>query len=121
MPGHANTNEKRDEEFHMYNSILETRSFNDGVCRLTLQINENEYFSVYDSLSEEDASELVNNYLKYRVDDGRPENIELKHDRSNHIVTIETDLYYTDNEKTTEMLQAQGYLKNNAKNIHSMK
>lgn len=97
----------------MLNSILETRTLDNGLYNITLRINEDEYFSVYDSLNEEDASELLENYLKYRADDGRPEDIKMKHNKNEHLVTINADLYYTGNEKTEDMYNTHGYIRNN--------
>jgi hypothetical protein len=96
----------------MLNSILETRTAEDGLYNITLRINEDEYFSVYDYLDNEDASELLENYLKYRADDGRPKNIKLKHNKNEHIVTITADLHYLGNEKTEDMYNTHGYVRN---------
>ena len=95
----------------MLNSILETRIRDKDIYRLTLRINEEEYFSIYDSLDEVDAAGLLVNYLKYRSDDGRPEIYRLKHNKNEHMVIIEADLYYADNEKTQEADQGGVRLK----------
>lgn len=94
----------------MLNSILETRTLEDGLYNITLQISEKEYFSVYDSLNEDYAYELLENYLKYRSDDGRPEDIKLSHNKNQHLVMINADLYYTGNEKTEDMYNTHDYI-----------
>jgi hypothetical protein len=71
-----------------------------GMYAVILQIPENEYFLVYDSISNVAANEIVTNYLQYHSDDGRPENIVIKHDKSGHLININLYLYYTDNDHT---------------------
>ncbi len=86
----------------MMNSILETRSSVDiGLSNISLQIKDDEYFSVYEGLQENDAFELLNNYLKYRTDNGKPEDVRIKHDKNQHIIVINAVLHYIGNEKTT--------------------
>ncbi len=94
----------------MLNSIVETRKVYEGLHNLTLQINEKDYFAFYNGLNEEDAKGLIRNYLLYHGDDGRPEDIKIKHNRNAHLVTINTDLYYTGNEKTVRGYGHHDYL-----------
>jgi len=94
----------------MLNSIVETRKVNEGLHNLTLQINEKDYFAFYEGLSEEDAEGLIRNYLLYHGDDGRPEDIKIKHNRNAHLVTINAALYYTGNEKTVRGYDQHDYL-----------
>jgi hypothetical protein len=84
----------------LYNSISERRMQSKGMYAVILQIPENEYFLVYDSISNAYAKEIVSNYLKYHSDDGRPDDIFIKHDKSGHLVNINMYLYYTDNPHT---------------------
>ena len=84
----------------LYNSISERRMPSKGMYAVILQIPENEYFIVYDSISNAYAEEIVNNYLKYHSDDGRPNDIIIKHDKIEHLVSINMYLYYTDNDHT---------------------
>lgn len=95
----------------MLNGILETRRVADGLYNITLSINENDYFTFYDGLDEEIATELLEKYLRYRADDGRPENIKVRHNKNEHIVTINADLYYTDNEKTEDTYSTHDYIR----------
>lgn len=71
-----------------------------GMYAVILQIPEDEYFNVYDSVSDGAASEIVQNYLNYRGDDGRPDRVTISHDSSSRIVNIHLYLYYTDNDHT---------------------
>ncbi|MGI6705363.1 MAG: hypothetical protein ACOX6S_03530 [Clostridia bacterium] len=94
----------------MLNSIVETRKVYEGLHSLRLQINEKDYFAFYDGLNEEDAEGLIRNYLQYHGDDGRPEDVKIKHNRNTHLVTIHADLYYTGNEKTLRGYEQHDYL-----------
>lgn len=88
------------EVIFLYNSINERRMQSLGNYAVILQIPEDEYFDVYDSISNDAAAEIVRNYLIYRNDDGRPGDISIKHDRDGHIVDINLYLYYTGNDHT---------------------
>lgn len=83
----------------MFNESRENRVYKDGAYHLTLQIPEDEYFSVYDSVSHNIASEILNHYLKIHRDDGVPNNIDIKHNKNLHYVNIEADLQYKDTHK----------------------
>lgn len=95
----------------MIYSVLETRRVADGLYNITLSINENDYFTFYDGLDEEAASDLLKNYLRYRADDGRPKDIKIRHNKNEHIVTINANLYYTGNEKTDDMYNMHGHIR----------
>lgn len=94
----------------MLDSILEHRVFRDGIYDISLIINENDYFMIYDNLSNENAQEIIENYLVHRQDDGRPNNIQIKHNKNHHIVSINARLHYTGNEGTAYMLESHNYL-----------
>lgn len=83
----------------MLNSILEIRKSNENKYSITLQMNEADYFSVYDTVQDSDASELIKNYLRYRADDGKPKNIRINHNKNLHIVQIDADMSYQENEE----------------------
>ncbi len=87
----------------MLNSILEIRKWDDEQHRILLQIAEKDYFSVYDSLNDSNAEEILENYLKYRADDGRPEEVKISHDKNKHIVEVDAVVNYLGNEKTKDM------------------
>ena len=94
----------------MLDSILEHRVFRDGLYDVSLIINENDYIMVYDNISNENAQEIIENYLIHRQDDGRPNNVKIKHNKNRHIVSIEARLHYTGNEETAHMLRVHNYL-----------
>lgn len=82
----------------LLNSIRERRIQRDGLYEVTLQMPENEYFNVYDSVSYDAAYEILGNYLSYHQDDGRPDGIDIKHNKNGHIVNITANLHYTGND-----------------------
>lgn len=86
----------------MLNSILEKRTVEGERHSITLDIHEKEYFTIYEDIGEDAAREILENYLRYRADDGRPEEIKVKHNKNEHLVSIRADLYYTDNQKTLD-------------------
>lgn len=94
----------------MLDSILEHRVFRDGIYDISLIINEKDYFMIYDNISNENAQEIIENYLVHRQDDGRPNNIQIKHNKNHHIVSINARLHYTGNEGTAYMLESHNYL-----------
>lgn len=95
----------------MLNSIFETRTQKDGLYKINLTIDEKEYFSVYEDVTEENAKEILDNHLLYRQDDGRADNIQIKHNKNEHLVTITADLHYTGNEKTEDMYNTHDYIR----------
>ena len=56
----------------MLDNIYERRTIRDGLYGLSLTIKQDQYFMVYDDISQENAEEVVDNYLINRQDDGRP-------------------------------------------------
>ncbi|HZJ56877.1 MAG TPA: hypothetical protein VFD89_01385 [Clostridia bacterium] len=96
----------------MLDSILEHRVLRDGLYDISLIMNENDYFMVYDNISNENATEIMDNYLVRRQDDGRPDGVQIKHNKNRHIVSINASLHYTENDKTTYTMRPHGYLNN---------
>lgn len=96
----------------MLDNILEQRIFRDGLYDLTLTLHEDEYFAAYDHISQENAEEIVKNYLMRRQDDGRPENIKIKHNKNQRLVIIEANLQYSGNQKTTYSPRSHDYISN---------
>jgi hypothetical protein len=94
----------------MLNSIIETRIIRNGLYNITLEINEKDYFSVYKNLEEGQAYELLEKYLRYRGDDGRPEDIKIKHRKNVHTVIISSDLHYAENPKYVNPYQVHGHI-----------
>ncbi len=94
----------------MLNSILEYRALKDGLYSITLIINEKDYFKVYDDITQENAQEIVDNYLLRRQDDGRPGDVQIRHNKQQRIVSIGTNLHYEGNEKTTYHPRTHDYI-----------
>jgi hypothetical protein len=59
------------EVIFVFNSIREKRIQREGLYELTLQIPEDEYFDVYDTVKAEAAREILHNYLMLQQDDAR--------------------------------------------------
>jgi len=85
----------------MLNSVLETRSVDNGMHKVILEIPEKEYEAIYDQYTNEIASEFLTYYLENRNDDGKPSDIQIEHDKNNHVVRIKANIHYLDNEHTT--------------------
>ncbi|MBZ4645533.1 MAG: hypothetical protein PWR27_1974 [Petroclostridium sp.] len=85
----------------MLNSVVETRSVNDGLHRIMLEIPEKEYEAIYDQYTNEIASEFLTYYLENRNDDGKPSDIQIQHDKNAHVVRIAANLHYLENEHTS--------------------
>lgn len=84
----------------MLNTIRERRIQRDGLYEVTLQMPAEEYFTSYDSISSKAAEEILENYLNYHQDDGRPDDINIKHNKNAHMVDITANLHYTGNDHT---------------------
>ncbi|MGF7056570.1 hypothetical protein [Brassicibacter mesophilus] len=85
----------------MLNSIREIRVRNKkDLYNLMLEVPEKEFFQVYDDANKESAQDLIKQYLVYRQDDARPENIEIEYDRNKHIVSLSSELHYLGNDHT---------------------
>ena len=78
----------------MLGNILEYRQLKDGLYDVSLIISENDYFMVYDNINDENAKELMRNYLCHRQDDGKANNIQIKYNKNRHIVSIKANLHY---------------------------
>jgi hypothetical protein len=88
------------EVIFVFNSIREKRIQREGLYELTLQIPENDYFDVYDTVKVEAAREILYNYLTLQQDDARLGGVDISHNRNGHIVKITADLHYTGNDHT---------------------
>lgn len=85
----------------MLNSVREIR-IRDGkeLYHLKLEIPEEEYFQIYNDIDSDIAKDILSQYLLRRQDDGRLENIQIKHDKKNHTVNLTTELHYLENDHT---------------------
>jgi len=95
----------------MLDSIFERRIRQEDGYNVFLDIPEKEFYQVYEDLNENTAQELLNSFLEYRQDDGRPSDIAVKHNKNTHIVTINAKLDYLNNGHT-EQHDLPHYLKN---------
>lgn len=86
----------------MLDNLFESRIRQENGYDLRLEIPEKEFYQIYEDLSEKSAEEVVNNFLQYHQDDGRPTDIAIKHNKNSHIVTINAMLNYLDNDHTAE-------------------
>lgn len=89
----------------MLNSVIERRTVMDGLHRLILEVSEKEYETIYDQYTPEIAEEFLNYYLINRSDDGRPSDVEIKHDKNEHVVRIMANIHYTGNDEHTAEMQ----------------
>lgn len=87
----------------MFDDIQETRIKENDCYNVTLQIAEDEYFEAYDSVSEMNAKEILENYLLYKHDDGKIGEVIIKHNKNKHTLYIKANLYYTGNDHTDEL------------------
>lgn len=86
----------------MLNSIFERRVRHEDGYDLILEIPEREFYQIYENLDEGSAEEVISTFLEYHQDDGTPSDIEIKHNKNTHIVTISAMLNYLDNDHTPE-------------------
>lgn len=88
----------------MLNSIKETRTRDDnGIYELLLEVPEKDFFIAYDEIDRDSAYDLLKQYLVYKQDDGRPEDIEINHNKETNIITIVTKLHYLGNDYTEQI------------------
>ncbi|WP_051569112.1 hypothetical protein [Alkaliphilus transvaalensis] len=84
----------------MLNSIQDRRVKTDDGYDLYLEVPDQEYLQIYEDVNEEGAQNILNLYLEYYSDDGRPQGIKVNHDEKNHTVNIHTRLSYEGNTHT---------------------
>ena len=84
----------------MFNSVRETRMQRNGMTSMNLEMSEEDFFTIYNDLSQDVASDIVDQYLIYRGDDGRAANIQISHNPGSSIVSISANLQYLGNDKT---------------------
>lgn len=84
----------------MLNSIQDRRVKNEDGYDLYLEVPDKEYLQVYEDVNEDGANNILNLYLEYHSDEGRPQGLKIKHDTKNHTVNIHTRLTYEGNDHT---------------------
>ncbi len=86
----------------MLNYIQDRRIRIEDGYALYLEIPEEEYFLAYDGINETAANNILSLYLNYHQDDGRAEQVEIRHDSNNHSVNIRAHLNYENNTHTDQ-------------------
>lgn len=88
----------------MLESVFDRRVKHETGYDLYLEMPEKEYLQIYEDINTESASDIVHQYLHLYQDDGRPEKVEIKHDKNNHTINIKTLLRYEGNDHTEEKI-----------------
>lgn len=101
----------------MMRSIKDNRIERNGMYEVMLQMSEDEYFNVYDDITSQAASEIMDNYLHYHGDDARPSNIHIDHNKNGHVVNITANLNYLGNDHTEGTTQTPDILNITRDNI----
>lgn len=87
----------------LLNSISERRIKLKDRYKLYVEVPEKDFLIAYnEDINVENARDLLSQYLSYHQDDGRLEAVEIKHDKKNHSINIEADLYYIGNTHTQQ-------------------
>ncbi len=68
-----------------------------GNYDLTLEIGENNYFQIYEDVDHQAAEDVVRNYLRSNTDDAEFSDLQIKHNRSRHTVSVYAKLSYDNN------------------------
>lgn len=84
-----------------FDNFIERRIVNDGLHSLVLEFSADEYMEYYDELSVDYAMNILDSYLEYRGDDGRPSDVEIEYDDEYDIVRIKAKIHYIGNDHTT--------------------
>ena len=84
----------------LLNSIEDRRVRLEHGYDLYLEIPEDEYFNAYNGVNETAAHNILSLYLSYHQDDGRAEDVVIRHDKNNHSINIRAFLNYEDNTHT---------------------
>lgn len=71
-----------------------------GNYNLTLEIGENTYFKTYKDTNKESAEDIVRNYLISNADDAEFSDLEIKHHRDRHTVSVYAKLSYNNDRHT---------------------
>ncbi|WP_304942946.1 hypothetical protein [Vallitalea guaymasensis] len=85
----------------MLNSIYETRTRLDEGYHISLTIPKEEYTVIYgNDINEQHATEIINDYLQHRDDDGEAHDIKIYDHEVSNMIEIEAKLNYIGNEHT---------------------
>ena len=82
----------------LVDSILERRIVDDGLHKIELIINEEQFNKFYDDVDEGSVQDMVRTYLDEKADDGRPHDISFEFDNFKHIIKVNANLQYLGND-----------------------
>ncbi|MDK2918279.1 MAG: hypothetical protein PWQ37_1012 [Candidatus Petromonas sp.] len=87
----------------LLNSISERRIRLGDKYKLYLEVPEKEFLTVYSrEISVKNGRDALSQYLNYHQDEARIDDVKIKHDKNNHSINIEADLYYVGNKHTDQ-------------------
>jgi len=84
-----------------FDNFIDTRIEKNGLYKLVLEMAAHEYYDDYDELNKDYAMNILDSYLQYRGDDGRPSDVEIEYDDEYDIVRIKANIHYLGNDHTT--------------------
>lgn len=87
----------------LLNSIRETRARKEGLYNIILEIPEDEYFQIYDSLDDKFGADILSQYMNYHGDDGRYSDVKVQHNKNSHIINVYANLHYEGNDHTEQI------------------
>lgn len=87
--------------FMDFNNAIEKRFVDKGRHSLVLEISADEYKKDYDDLNDDYAMNILERYMEFRGDDGRPSDAKIDYDPYYNIVRISANVNYLDNDHTT--------------------
>lgn len=83
-----------------FENIIERRKVDEGLHSLVLEISADEYKKDYDEYSDDIASNILQEHLENRGDDGIPSDVKIHYDSNNNIVRISANVHYLGNDHT---------------------
>ncbi len=86
----------------MLSSIIENRVKTESGYQIVLRLSEDEYFQVYEDISDEAAGEILSNYLSYHGDDGRAKEVGIRRNQRDNTICITACLDYLGNSFTDQ-------------------
>ena len=82
----------------MDNIRCQKTRMDNGKYNLALDVLDSAYFNVYDKVDKESGSDFLKEYLNNSADDADYYDVDIKHNKSNHVVHITAELSYAPNE-----------------------
>lgn len=84
-----------------FDNVIEKRNVDNGLHSMVLEMSADEYREDYGELNDDFASNILDRYLEYRGDDGRPTDVRIGYDDRHNVVKIYANVQYLDNDHTT--------------------